>query len=128
MSSSQSQLANSSPDDAIWRLRDSKRSSVADLLDTVKKTSKLFESRIDALRLLIQEGELPFRNEQQIDGKRLLAAALLAVVLSDVYPLSPLKDEQIETVSQACDALGLRYRDILEMTGSEQSLLRALGA
>lgn len=128
MPSQQSQSANFSNDEALSLLRDSKTSSIAELLETVRALGKQFENRMGSLRSLVDEGELPFQSVEQIDERQLLSAALLAIVLSDVYPLSPLKNEQIETISKACEALGLRYKDVLQMTISEQKILLALGA
>ena len=129
MSSNGHQLEPLRVDEAVSALREGKRSSASELIALVRSMTPRFSSRLEALHALAdQEGFRIVAERNPHSDTVLISAALLSVVLSDVYPLSPLKAEQLSTIEAACREIGIGYRDVLEMTTCEGKVLAALGA
>jgi len=112
---------------SLTDLRQAKRLNAEELESLIRSLTPHFISKAEAVRRLFSPGTLMTLGNGEPYDTALIRSALIAVVLSDVYPLNPYaRDEQVENISIACKHLGISYEEVLGMTTKERQIVAAL--
>lgn len=116
-------------DGNLDNLRQGKHLSPDELRVLIESLTPRFAHRLDALQRFLEDGRIfSLRRGQPYDAK-VIQTALLSVVLANVSLLDPVvRTQQIDTINQVCDSLGISYEEVLRLTTDERELATLLAA